>query len=79
MNETVVIWNQIYTKVFTLSASTKIKTQLFADDHVTIADSEDNLQRGVFTLRNIAKKYCNANTNRKIRDVGIFRARPGKT
>jgi len=58
MNETVVIWNQIYTKGFTLPASTKIKTQLFADDHVTIADSEDNLQREIFTLRNVAKNIA---------------------
>jgi hypothetical protein len=28
-------------------------TLLFADDFVKIGDSEDNLQRGVFTLQNI--------------------------
>ena len=33
----------------------KTKTLRFADNQVIIADSEDNLQRGVFTLRNIAK------------------------
>jgi len=55
MNEPVLIRNQNDTKGFTLPASTKIKTQLFADDQVTIAESEDNFQRGVFTLRNKAK------------------------
>jgi hypothetical protein len=55
MIETVIIWNQIFISGINLPASTKIKTQLFADDQVTIDDSEDNLQRGVFTLRNTAK------------------------
>jgi len=59
VNEIVVrvIWNQIYTKGITLPVSTKNKTQPFADDQVIIADSEDNLQRGIFTLRNIAKNF----------------------
>jgi hypothetical protein len=35
---------------FTLSTITKINNLLFADDHVIRADSEHNLQRGVFTL-----------------------------
>jgi hypothetical protein len=43
MNEIVVIWNKIYTKGITLPVSTKIKTQLFADEQVVIDDSEDNL------------------------------------
>jgi hypothetical protein len=70
MNEIVVriIWNQIYTKGITLPASTKIQTQHFADDQVIIADSEDNLQRGVFTLQNTAKtlgcKYKQKNLRR---------------
>jgi len=29
----------------------------FADDQVIIADSEDNLQRGLFTIQNIAKMF----------------------
>jgi hypothetical protein len=33
----------------------KNNTLCFANDQVIIADSEDNLQKGVFTLRNIAK------------------------
>jgi len=32
----------------------KINTLRFADDKAQIADLEDNLQRGVFTLQNIA-------------------------
>jgi hypothetical protein len=52
LNEIIVKWNQIYTKGITLSTTTKINTLLFADDQVIIADSEDNLQRGVFKLQN---------------------------
>jgi hypothetical protein len=47
-----------------LSTSTKINTLHFADDQVIIADSEDNLQRGVLTLQNI-KKFWNGNITRK--------------
>jgi len=33
----------------------EINTILFSDDHVIIADSENNLQRGVFILQTTAK------------------------
>jgi len=56
MNEITVKFNQIYKNGTTLSTSTKINNLLFADDQVIIADSEDNLQRGVFTLQNTANK-----------------------
>jgi hypothetical protein len=49
--------NQIYTKRVTLSNTTKVNTLLFLDDPVVIADSEENLQIGVFTLQNIAKDF----------------------
>ena len=42
MTEIIVKWNQTYTKSITLSTTTKINTLLFADDQVTIAESEDN-------------------------------------
>jgi hypothetical protein len=51
MNETIVKWNYTYTKGITLSTSTKINTLHFASDQVVIADSEDNLQRRVFALK----------------------------
>jgi hypothetical protein len=35
----------------------EINTPLFAGDQVIIADSEDNLQRRVLTLQNIAKNF----------------------
>jgi hypothetical protein len=35
----------------------KNNTLRFADDQVTIADSEDNLQKGVFTLQNTVKIF----------------------
>ena len=44
-------WSQIYTKSVNLSTSTKINTPLFADDQAIVADSDDNLQTGVFTLQ----------------------------
>ena len=42
-------------KYIKLSTSKKINTIHFADSQVIIADSDDNLQHGVFTLQNIAK------------------------
>ena len=33
----------------------KIKQPLFTDEQVIIADSEDNLQRGIVTLQSVAK------------------------
>ena len=44
-----------YTKAITLSIKTEINPLRIADDQVIIAKSEDNLQRGIFTLRNITK------------------------
>jgi len=35
----------------------KINTLRFADDQALIADSEDNLQRGVFTLQRITHNF----------------------
>jgi hypothetical protein len=57
MNEITVKWNQIYTHGITLSTTTKINTVLFADIQVIIADSVDNLQRGIITLQNKAKTF----------------------
>ena len=43
MKEMVLKWNQIYTKVITLSIGIKINILFFfADDRVLIADSVDN-------------------------------------
>jgi hypothetical protein len=41
MNEIMVKWNHIYTNGITLLASAKTNSLRFADDQVTIADSED--------------------------------------
>jgi hypothetical protein len=49
--------NHIYPKGVASSTSTKINIPMFADDQVVIANSEDNLQSGVFTLQNVAKNY----------------------
>jgi hypothetical protein len=56
MNYITVKLNHIYKNGTTLSISTKINILLFADDQATIADSEDNLKRGAFTLQNKVKK-----------------------
>jgi len=56
---------------------TKTNTQPYAEDQDTTADSDDNLQKGVFTLENIVKKKTvEWKYHRKIRDDGIFRTRP---
>jgi hypothetical protein len=55
MNGIIVKWNQIYIKVIILSTSTKLNTPLFTDEQVIIANSEDKLQKGIFTLQNTAK------------------------
>ena len=57
---------QIYTKDVIFSPSKEIKTLLFADDQGIIADSENKLQRGIFTLQNIVKKCWNGNINREV-------------
>jgi hypothetical protein len=57
---------------------TKTNTPLYADDQDTIADSDDNLQKGVFTLQNTENKTVEWRYHRKIRDDGIFRRRPSK-
>jgi hypothetical protein len=44
-------------KGITLSTSAKINTLRFEYIQVLIADSDDNLQRGVFTLHNTAKIF----------------------
>jgi hypothetical protein len=76
MDEKTVKLNQIYTKGITLSTSTKINTLPFSDNQVIIPDSENNLQREVFTLQNMAKRFWNVNIKRKISDDAIFRTRP---
>jgi hypothetical protein len=35
----------------------KINTLVFAEDQVLIADSGDNLQKGIFTLQNVAERF----------------------
>jgi hypothetical protein len=57
MNEITIKWNHIYTKGITLSTSTKINTLPFADDQVILADSGDDLERGVLTLPSIANNF----------------------
>jgi len=57
MHEIMVKCNQIYTKGIASSTGTKINILLFADDQVIMADSEDNLQRGVFTLQDVAQNF----------------------
>jgi hypothetical protein len=65
MNDITVKLNQIYKNGTTLSTSIKTNNLLFADDQVIIADSEDNLQRGVFTLQNTANKILECKYHQK--------------
>jgi hypothetical protein len=57
MNEITVKWNKINTEGITLPTTTKINTVLLAHDEVITADSEDNLQSGVFSLQNTANNF----------------------
>jgi hypothetical protein len=50
MIEMLLKWSQTYTKRSTLSTRTKIKTTIFAEDQLIVADTEDNLQRELFML-----------------------------
>jgi hypothetical protein len=55
-----------------------MESVLFADNQVIIADSEDNLQRGVFMWQNIAKYFGMETSPEKIWDVSIFRTGANK-
>jgi hypothetical protein len=57
MNAITAKWNQTDTKATSLSTGIKINTLHFSEDQVIIADSDDDLRRGVFTLQNIAKNF----------------------
>ena len=48
-----------------------LNTLCFADDQVITADSEDNLQMGVFTLQHIAKVW-NGNITRKTETMAFI-------
>jgi len=50
-NEIIAKWNQTYTKGITFVIDrTKTNTPLYADDQDIMADSDDNLQKRIFTL-----------------------------
>jgi len=55
MNEIIVKWNQIYTKCIILTTTIKTNNILLAYDQIATADSEDNLQREVFTITKHSK------------------------
>jgi hypothetical protein len=50
-------WIHIKIKVNNFSTNKEINTLLFADDQVIIEDSKDKLQRGIFTLQNMATNF----------------------
>ncbi|XP_067138864.1 uncharacterized protein [Centruroides vittatus] len=51
------LWQGEYTLGIQLPNNIKFNTMLFADDQVVFANSEDNLQKGLFTLNKISKQY----------------------
>jgi hypothetical protein len=69
INEVINDWNQIYTKGINVQNNNKLNTILFADDQVIIANSEDNLQRGVLTLNRFGMTV----SCKKIQSNGIHR------
>jgi len=53
-------------KVIKISRNKDIRTLLFADDQVTVTDSEDALQVSIHTLETVTSKYgLKISTNNK--------------
>lgn len=57
INEIILKWNQIYTSGIKITSALTLNTLLYADDQVIISNSEDNLQRGLYTLNKILKDF----------------------
>ncbi|KAJ4427887.1 hypothetical protein ANN_23895 [Periplaneta americana] len=57
INEIILKWNQIYTSGIKITSALTLNTLLYADDQVIISNSEDNLQRGLYTLNEILKDF----------------------
>lgn len=57
INEIIIKWEPDLYEGLLPSSTTKIKTLLFANDQVIIADSDGNLQKGVFTLQNTERDF----------------------
>jgi hypothetical protein len=57
INEIISKWNTDNVKGIQITRNKEIKTLLFADDQVLIAESEILLQKSVHKLENIASKY----------------------
>jgi hypothetical protein len=50
---------------------TPLHALLFADDQIVLADSEETLQRAVFSLNNIAKEYNLRISTKKTKVLGF--------
>jgi hypothetical protein len=57
INEIIKQWNEKYTTGIKISNDTKLNTILFADDQFVIANSEDNLQRGLHALHQTVQTF----------------------
>jgi hypothetical protein len=57
MNEIIKQWNEKYITGIKMSNDTKLNTILFADDQVVIANSDDNLQRGLHALHQTVQAF----------------------
>jgi hypothetical protein len=69
-NEVVRKWqSQLKTNYFIGDIS--LNALLFADDQIVLADSEENLQRAVFSLNNIAKGYNLRISTKKTKVIGF--------
>jgi hypothetical protein len=53
----IIIKSSCYTTGIKISNDTKLNTILFADDQVVIANSEDNLQRGLHSLHQTVQTF----------------------
>jgi hypothetical protein len=73
INEVIKDWNQIYTKGIIVQNNTKLNTILFAYNQVIIANSEDNLKKGVFILNTTLNRFGMTVSCKKIQSNGIHR------
>jgi hypothetical protein len=46
----IIPWNQIYSNGNEINDDIILNTLLFTDDHILLSDSEDNVQRALYTL-----------------------------
>jgi hypothetical protein len=76
VNEIFKQWNEKYTTGIKISNDTKLNTILFAEDQVVIANSEDNLQRGLHALHETVQSFGMKNSHQKTKIMAFKGTEP---